>query len=196
LGSLDSSQWDGGVKDNQELKEFYVKQVHGKAKAKVFDYIDPVGVLIASLTIYLFSTVLGMSAAKVFMVLGLMTLVPTIVTICLLPDFLVRFIAVILAKIFYRLKVHGLENIPIEKGALIISNHVSWVDALVLSATLQRRIRFIMDKDIYNNKWLHPLFKLMQIIPISMTDPPKKIVASLKEGRAALDEGYILCIFC
>ena len=158
-------------------------------------FLGWIGVLIASLTIPLLSAVLGMSAAKVFMILGLMTLVPTIVTICLLPDFLVRFIAVILAKIFYRLKVYGLENIPVEKGALIISNHVSWVDAILLSATLQRRIRFIMDKTLYNNKLFNPVCRLMKVIPISMNDPPKQIIHSLRQGRQALDDGYILCIF-
>jgi len=158
-------------------------------------FLGWVGVLIASLAIYLFSAVLGMSAAKVFMILGLMTLVPTIATICLLPDFLARFLAVILAKGFYRLKVHGLENIPVEKGALIISNHVSWIDAIVLSATMQRRIRFIMNKTIYSNKWINPVCRLMKVIPISMTDPPKQIINSLRQGRQALDDGYVVCIF-
>ena len=158
-------------------------------------FLGWVGVLIASLTIYYLGTELEMSAASIFMVLGLMTLVPTIITICLLPDFLVRFIAVILAKLFYRLKVYGLENIPVEKGALIISNHVSWVDAILLSATLQRRIRFIMDKTLYNNKLFNPVCRLMKVIPISMNDPPKQIIHSLRQGRKALDDGYILCIF-
>jgi len=76
-----------------------------------------------------------------------------------------------------------------------VANHVSWIDAIILSAAQTRRIRFVMDREIYESFWLHPIFKLMRVIPISSTDPPKKIVTSLRQARAAMDEGEIVCIF-
>ncbi|MGA2916089.1 MAG: MFS transporter [Sedimentisphaerales bacterium] len=158
-------------------------------------FLGWVGVLLASGLIYLFAGIWGLSAGQMFMILGIITLVPTIITIILLPDFLVRFLFVLLTRLCYRIKVSGIENIPTDKGALLVSNHVSWVDALLIGATQQRRIRFIMEKRFYNKRWLRPICKLMKAIPISASDPPKKIVASLKEARQAMDDGFMVCIF-
>ena len=160
-------------------------------------FLGWVGVLLASGLIYCFAGLWRLSAGQMFIVLGLMTLVPTIVTIMLLPDFLVRFLCILLTRLCYRIKVTGIENVPtdIDKSALLVCNHVSWVDALLLAATQQRRIRFIMDKRFYSQWWLQPICKLMKVIPISASDPPKKIVASLKQARQAMDDGFIVCIF-
>jgi acyl-[acyl-carrier-protein]-phospholipid O-acyltransferase/long-chain-fatty-acid--[acyl-carrier-protein] ligase len=158
-------------------------------------FLGWVGVLLASALIYCFASLWGLSAGQMFMVLGLITLVPTIITIILLPDFLVRFLCILLTRLCYRIKVYGIENVPTDKGALLVSNHVSWVDALLLAATQQRRIRFIMEKRFYNKWWLRPICKLMKAIPISASDPPKKIVASLKQARQAMDDGFMVCIF-
>ncbi len=158
-------------------------------------FLGWVGVLLASGLIYCFTSLWGLSAGQVFLVLGAMTLAPTVVTIILLPDFLVRFFCVMLTRLCYRIKVAGIENVPADRSALLVCNHVSWVDALLLMATQQRRIRFIMDKSFYNKWWLKPICKLMQVIPISVSDPPKKIINSLRQARAAMDEGFMVCIF-
>jgi acyl-[acyl-carrier-protein]-phospholipid O-acyltransferase/long-chain-fatty-acid--[acyl-carrier-protein] ligase len=160
-------------------------------------FLGWVGVLLASGLIYCFSSLWGLSAGQVFMVLGLITLVPTIVTIILLPDFLVRFLCVLLTRLCYRIKVTGIENVPTDtdKSALLVCNHVSWVDVLLLAATQQRRIRFVMEKRFYNKWWLRPIAKLMKVIPVSAADPPKKIITSLREARAAMDDGFLVCIF-
>jgi acyl-[acyl-carrier-protein]-phospholipid O-acyltransferase / long-chain-fatty-acid--[acyl-carrier-protein] ligase len=158
-------------------------------------FLGWVGVLIASITIYLLSSVLGMPASRVFMILGIITLVPTIITIIILPDFLGRFIGMLLTRSIYKIKISGIENVPLEKGTLIVSNHVSWVDAMLISSILQRRTRFVMERRFYNNKWIHAICRLMKVIPISMYDPPKKIIKSLRQIRDALDDGDIVCIF-
>jgi acyl-[acyl-carrier-protein]-phospholipid O-acyltransferase/long-chain-fatty-acid--[acyl-carrier-protein] ligase len=153
------------------------------------------GVLLASGIIYVLSSLMGMSPAQVFIALGVLTLALTVATVILLPDFLVRFVCFVLTRICYRVKVAGIENVPSEGGALLVGNHVSWVDPLLLNATQQRRIRFLMDRDMYNAIPLKPLFRLMGVIPISGSDPPKKIIASLRQARSALDHGFIVCIF-
>ncbi|MFC1738077.1 acyl-[ACP]--phospholipid O-acyltransferase [Planctomycetota bacterium] len=158
-------------------------------------FVGWVGVLLASGLLYFFSDILGLTAAQIFIVLGLMTLALTIATVKLLPDFLVRFICLLLTRLCYRIKVSGIENIPAEGPVLLVCNHVSYVDALLLNATQQRRIRFVMDRDFYNIKWLKPICKLMRAIPISSQDPPKRIVSSLRQARAAMDDGYIVCVF-
>jgi acyl-[acyl-carrier-protein]-phospholipid O-acyltransferase/long-chain-fatty-acid--[acyl-carrier-protein] ligase len=153
------------------------------------------GVLLASGLIYVFGSLLSMSAPQLFVVLGVMTLALTVATIILLPDFLVRFLCLLLVRLCYRLRVVGIENVPVEGGALLVCNHASLVDAPLLAATQQRRIRFAMDRDIYNRSWLKPVFKLMGVIPISGSDPPKMMIQSLRKARAAMNEGFIVCIF-
>jgi len=158
-------------------------------------FLGWVGVLISAGLLYLFGGILAVSAGKMFMVLGLLTLVLAVMTVIILPDFLVRFIVVVLTRFCYRIKVVGQRNVPSQGGVLLVCNHVSWVDAVILLATQQRRIRFVMDRGIYNNRWFNPIFRLMRGIPISATDPPKRIVASLRQARSAMDEGFIVCIF-
>lgn len=158
-------------------------------------FLGWVGVLISAGLLYVFTNIFALSAAEIFTIISLMTLILTVITIVVLPDFLVRFITLFIARICYRIKIVDPEKVPISGGVMIVANHVSWVDAVLVSAAQTRRVRFVMDREIYSTWWLYPIFKLMQVIPISSDDPPKKIVASLREARAAMDEGYIVCIF-
>jgi acyl-[acyl-carrier-protein]-phospholipid O-acyltransferase/long-chain-fatty-acid--[acyl-carrier-protein] ligase len=158
-------------------------------------FLGWVGVLLASGFVFILSGRLQMSASGSFMIIGAMTMLMMLTTLAVLPDFLIRFIALVCMKLFYRIKVIGIENIPINGPALLVPNHVSWVDALLLTATQQRRIRFLMERSIYNTWYLTPLFKLMGVIPISSDDPPKEILRSIKQAREAIVEGYMVCIF-
>ncbi|MDD2272514.1 MAG: acyl-[ACP]--phospholipid O-acyltransferase [Desulfuromonadaceae bacterium] len=158
-------------------------------------FINWVGVLLASGLTYLFSGPLGLSAAQGFSAIGVITLAVTLLSFWILPDFLIRFIALVTMRLFYRLRIFGHENLPVEGPALLIPNHVTWVDALLLSATSQRRIRFVMERSIYNTPLLRGLFRLMGVIPVSSEDGRKGLVEFMKQARAALDDGYMVCIF-
>ena len=157
-------------------------------------FLGWVGVLIASGIIFTLTS-FGFSTQQLFVVLALLTLALSIVTVTILPDFLVRFIVLLITRLVYRIKTSGLENIATQTGALIVCNHTSYVDALLLGATQQRRIRFMMYRGIYENKWLNPFFRLMGVIPISQDDPPKQIIASIRQARQAMDDGFLVCIF-
>lgn len=158
-------------------------------------FIGWIGILISAGMLFAFKVLLHLSPAKSFFIIGVVTLGLAVTAIIVLPDFLLRFIVVLLARFCYRIKVVDGENIPTEGGVLLVSNHVSWADPVLLVATQQRRIRFVVDRDIYNRWWLRHICKLMQSIPISATDPPKQIISSLKEARKAMEEGYLVCIF-
>ncbi|GFO62651.1 acyl-[ACP]--phospholipid O-acyltransferase [Geomonas paludis] len=158
-------------------------------------FINWIGILFASGLTWLFSGPLGLSAAQGFSIIGALTLVLTILSFLILPDFLLRFIALVTMRIFYRLRIIGQDNLPVEGPALLIPNHVTWVDALLLTATCQRRIRFVMERSIYNTPVLRGLFKLMGVIPVSSTDGRREMLEFIKRARAALDEGYMVCIF-
>ena len=158
-------------------------------------FLNWTGVLLASGLSYLLSVYLKFSAGQGFVALGFMTMALTLITLKILPDFLVRFLALLLTRSFYRIKVMGGGNVPLTGPALLISNHVTWVDALLLGATQQRRIRFIMEREIYNNRILNPLFRLMKVIPVSSRDSRKQLVAFMRDAREALDQGYLICLF-
>jgi len=158
-------------------------------------FLGWLGALLASGFIYLFSSLWSMSAAQMFTILGVVTLAPAIITVIVLPDFFVRFMAMLLAKVCYRIKVRGAENLPTKGGVLLVCNHITCVDSLLLNAAQQRRIRFVMERSFYNIKWLKPVCRLMRAIAISPDDPPKEIVASLRQARAALEQGSVVCIF-
>ncbi len=158
-------------------------------------FLGWIGVLLAAVLYNLLCGVLDVPLSLLFVAMGIITLLLALITIVILPDFLVRLVIVLITRIVYRIRVEGEENVPMEGPALIVSNHVSWADAVVLGATQQRRIRFVMDRAIYQTPLLHWLFRLQKVIPISAADPPKKIVAALHQAREALDEGYLVCIF-
>jgi acyl-[acyl-carrier-protein]-phospholipid O-acyltransferase/long-chain-fatty-acid--[acyl-carrier-protein] ligase len=138
---------------------------------------------------------MGLSAAQGFSTVGVITLFFSIASFWVLPDFLLRFIALVTMRLCYRLHIYGGENLPVEGPALLIPNHVTWVDALLLTATNQRRIRFVMERSIYNTPLLRGLFRLMGVIPVSSGDGKKGILEFMKLARASLDDGYMVCIF-
>jgi len=158
-------------------------------------FVNWVAILIASGLTWLFSGPMGLRAAQGFSTVGVITLVCTLISFWALPDFLVRFLALVAMRVFYRLRIIGAENLPIEGPALLIPNHVTWLDALLLSATNQRRIRFVMERRVYNTHLLRGLFRLLKVIPVSSEDGKKGLLEFMKQSRAALDDGYMVCIF-
>ena len=108
---------------------------------------------------------------------------------------LARWLAMSLARVCYRLRVFGAENVPQTGPALLVSNHVTWVDGLLISLAQRRRIRFLMGREIFETWWGRPIASLMRAIPVSPKDPPREMAASLKQARAALEAGDVVCVF-
>ena len=153
------------------------------------------GVLVAAGLVAVLDLV-GLRPRHGFFLMAALTLALTLVTLRILPDFLLRFLVLALTRVPYRIRVRGAENIPIAGGALLVCNHCSYVDAPLLMATQQRRLRFIMSRETYERKrWLRPWLDLMGVIPIHESDPPRRLVAALQAARRALDEGYLVVIF-
>lgn len=175
--------------------QFRSPQGHrGKVLAAV-NFLGWSGVLAAAVLTHLINEVLALPAQAGFLWLGICLAVITILTFLILPDFLLRFVALVMMKLVYRVRIDGPEHVPVEGGALLVANHVSWVDALLLLATQQRRIRFLMEREIYNSPLLGYLFRLMGVIPISSEDGRKQLVTALKRARQAVDDGFLVCIF-
>src|SRR5215204_6026944 len=100
-----------------------------------------------------------------------------------------------LTHTLYRLRVQGSENVPRNGGALLVCNHLSQVDALLLLASVRREIRFLMYKGIYDRPLIKPLAQLMRAIPISSELRPREMIHSLHEASEAIRNGELVCIF-
>ena len=113
-----------------------------------------------------------------------------------LRDFFVRMLVTIGVKSLYRVRTIGIENLPVDGPALLLANHSSYFDALLLCATTRRRIRFLMDPAMIERfRWLKPFLRLYRVIPVSSRSSPSQVARALKEARRALDEGYMVCVF-
>jgi 1-acyl-sn-glycerol-3-phosphate acyltransferase len=139
---------------------------------------------------------MGVTIPQLFLVTGLMNAVVALYIYLLVPEFLMRFLAWLLIHTVYRVDKQGLDNIPEEGPCVLVCNHVSYVDAVVISACVRRPIRFVMDHHIFATPVLGFIFRTMRTIPIA----PGKEDAALKERafaevRAALRDGEIVGIF-
>lgn len=151
--------------------------------------------LLGAAFLYVLRDYLMLNAAQIFVFAGLLTIIGTAYIISLLPYALVRFVIWVLTHTVYRIKTVGRENVPEEGGVLLTPNHISYLDAVVLVVSLQRPIRFLVHREIYNIGWLAPLLKLAGAIPVAGTDKPKEIIRSLQQASEALRRGEIVCIF-
>jgi len=160
-------------------------------------WLSWLGVLLAAGLLYLCSSVLGLDPAQGFLVIGLLILILAVMAFCVLPDFFVRFVAMVITRCFYRLRWTGLDHLPAQGGGLLVCNHVSTMDAIWLSAIMPRRIRFVMSRAYIegSSPWMRRLFKLGGVIPIHEDDGPKAILKSFQQARAAIEEGYLVAIF-
>ena len=110
----------------------------------------------------------------------------------LLPDSLLRFVLWLLTRTLYRVRVLGRDNIPEKGGALFVCNHVSFVDALLLIASTDRRVRFIMFSEIYELPYVKPFARILGVIPISSEQRPREMLKSLQTASEAIRAGDVV----
>lgn len=114
----------------------------------------------------------------------------------IIPEFLMRFVVWIMMGVFYKVKISGEENVPDEGANILICNHVSFVDALLVFGAVQRPVKFVMYYKIYNNFFLKPLFKSVGAIPIAgKTEDEKVFNAAFEKINKYLKNGEIVMIF-
>ncbi len=154
-----------------------------------------VGIFLASGAYYLLADVAGMSPRSIFLFGGVLTLAGAIYVLFLLPDALLRFLLWCATHSFYRIRIIGRDHIPGKGGALFVCNHVSWVDALLLIASTDRPVRFLMFKDIYELAWMKPFARILGVIPISSEQRPREMIHSLQTASDAIRAGEVACIF-
>lgn len=154
-----------------------------------------VGIFIAAGVFALFAGVLHLSPKQIFLVTTLITVAGSLYAFWLLPDAVLRFIMWIATHTLYRVQVLGRDHIPVKGGALFVCNHLSLADATLLQAAVDRPIRFIMLKAMYDKKFIGWWAKTTGAIPISSELRPREMIKSLQTASDAIKNGEIVCIF-
>lgn len=154
-----------------------------------------VGVAAGSGAFYLFSRVGHLYPRGIFLASSVITLAGTIYVLILLPDWFLRLLLWFATHTLYRIRVVGRDNIPERGGALFVCNHMSFVDVLLLVASTDRLIRFLIFKPIYDLPVLKPFARMLGAIPISSELRPRDMIRSLRTASDAIRNGEIVCIF-
>lgn len=139
---------------------------------------------------------LELSIPEYFLVLALFNAVVAVYVYSQMPEFVLRFMIWMLSHSMYRVTHKDLNHIPDEGAALIVCNHVSYVDALLLAGACRRPIRFVMDESIFNNPLLGWFFKIAKTIPIcAQAKNAETFENAFKQIKHELDDGNVVCIF-
>jgi 1-acyl-sn-glycerol-3-phosphate acyltransferase len=138
----------------------------------------------------------GYSIPELFLVTALMNAAVALYIYGLVPEFLMRFLAWLLVHTFYRVDKAGLENIPDDGPCIVVCNHVSYVDAVVIAACVRRPVRFVMDHRIFRIPLLSFIFRTMRTIPIAPArEDPRMKDRAFAAAAEALAAGEIVGIF-
>jgi 1-acyl-sn-glycerol-3-phosphate acyltransferase len=158
--------------------------------------INALFMVLSAVLAIIFLDRVGLSIPQFLLLTAIFNAVVAVYIFTLVPEFLMRFIVWILVNTVYRLRTTGLENIPEEGPVVVICNHVSYMDALVVIGCCRRPIRFVMDYQIFKIPVLSFVFRTAGAIPIAPARENPEILEQAYERVARyLEEGEVVGIF-
>jgi 1-acyl-sn-glycerol-3-phosphate acyltransferase len=138
----------------------------------------------------------GFTVPQLFLAIGIANALVGAYIFLLVPEYLLRFVAFILSHTVYRLRLKGAEHIPTEGPVLLVCNHVSFIDAVLLMAVSPRPVRFIMDHRIFKTPVLGWMFRLAKAIPVaSQKEDPATYERAFAQAAQVLRDGDVLALF-
>jgi len=141
-------------------------------------------------------TAIGFTVPQLFLTTALLNVLVAVFIYGQIPEFLLRFVMWLLLHTVYRMSTRDLEYIPEHGPCVLVCNHVSFVDAVVIGALVPRPVRFVMDHRIYNLPVLSWFFRTVKAIPIaSEHDDPAVLERAFQTIAAALQHGEVICLF-
>ena len=141
-------------------------------------------------------SVLKISLPEYFLVLGVINIFVALYVYAQVPEFVLRFFIWILTHTMYRVQHSNLDRIPDEGPAVLVCNHVSYVDALIIAGCHHRPIRFVMDRSISEMTGLKQFFKWAKTIPICSPKADAEVYENaFKRIKSELNDGELVCIF-
>ena len=174
---------------NAYLQDLLEPRVRGRMLSAA-GLLDAVAMMIAILFQYLLLK-LGVPVVWQFALLGVLCLATSVYVLKIIPQNFLRFTVLGLIRVIYRTRSLHADRVPETGGALLISNHVSYVDALILSATCDREVVFTVYDGFFNNPFLARFMHLFGVVPIS-EKRAKDAIVTMSE---AIKKGSLVCIF-
>jgi acyl-[acyl-carrier-protein]-phospholipid O-acyltransferase/long-chain-fatty-acid--[acyl-carrier-protein] ligase len=159
------------------------------------NFVTFVGILCTSGILYASQHWLKLSARATFLAAGLATIPIALYVLLLLPQATIRFVTWLLSRTVYRLRIYGRENLPETGGALLVANHVTWLDGVFILISSSRPIRMLAYADYVSGWGVNWLTRTFGVIPVNPNEGPKSIVRSLVTARECVQNGELVCIF-
>ncbi len=154
-------------------------------------------IVLAAVVCIVLQRFLGWTIPQLFLGLAIANAVVAVYIFTIVPEFLMRFLSWVLVRALYRLRLHGIEKqVPDEGAALLVCNHVSYLDALILSASVPRPVRFVVYYKIFNIPVMSWIFRTAKVIPIAgAREDPELMQKAFDEIDAALADGQLVGLF-
>ena len=138
----------------------------------------------------------GLSAPLIYLVLGLMNAAVALFIYDTIPEFWLRFLIWMLVKVLYRARLRGEQHIPTSGAAVVVANHVTFVDWMFLAAACPRPARFVMYHAYFKMPVIGRLFRDAKVIPIAPAHEDQDTMdAAFDRIAAELNEGELVVIF-
>ncbi|MBV8820238.1 MAG: AMP-binding protein [Acidobacteriaceae bacterium] len=156
------------------------------------NFVNTIGIMAASGVVWVLHEALHFSAPAVFAVAALLTAGAAAFALRLVPQFAVRLVLFVLTRTFYRIRVVGAEQIPQRGPALLVANHVTYVDGFLIAACMRHLVRFLVDEVWFDR--FRPLFRLFDAIRVPAGNR-RAVVRAIEIAREELTKGHVVCIF-
>ena len=179
------------------LNAYLQEHADPKLKGRILttnNFANMVGVILASGCLWMLHDAFHWNAGYILSALGVVMLLGTVYIIRLMPDISVRFLLWLAMVSLFRVRVEGGHHIPKTGGALLVSNHISYADAVLVGQCTPRIPRFLMWRPIYNTPGMRFFFEVLHAIPIS-AESPKSTIHALRQARAVIQSGELVAIF-
>ena len=174
----------------------YIQQRSGRQeKGRVLatnNFLQTIGMLMAAALMLALHTRLDIGAGEILLGFSVATLLVAVYILTVVPDYFVRFVLWLATHSVFRIRIAGQENVPFRGPALIVSNHMSQIDGLLIGACVQRFIRFLVWKPYYETRWLNWFMRLAKAIPVGSG---REALESIRTARQELADGHVVCIF-
>jgi acyl-[acyl-carrier-protein]-phospholipid O-acyltransferase/long-chain-fatty-acid--[acyl-carrier-protein] ligase len=157
--------------------------------------LTAIGMVAVSGLFWLLRGPFQLSPSQIFLVCGLGIFPIVCYIVWLMPQATIRFFVWLLSRFVYSVRTYNIENIPERGSALLVANHVSWVDGVMILLASSRPIRMVAYADYVQGPVIGRLADLFGIIRIRSGDGPRALMQSLNTARDALIAGELVCIF-
>lgn len=157
------------------------------------NFVSTIGIIISAVTYGTLSGRLGLEPDRIMLMAGVLCFAVSAYLLTLVPEFTVRFLLWLATHSVYKIRIEGAKNVPRTGPALIVANHTSMADGLLVQACIQRFVRFMVYKPIYQAPLLNWMFRQGHSIPVSAK--PRDAAEAIEIARAELKAGHVVCIF-